>query len=204
MNLYIHIVAAAIAVCLSLPATGQQVAERAALSVVIVLDASGSMGYKMELARRVASELVNTASPLDEFAIVQASERPVVLSGFADDGQSAQARIASVQARGRSGLLDAIYLAAQVAKAGRNTRKALIVVSDGDENSSRYTSTEVKYSVREAGVRVYAVGVQETDSVAASLSSVIEYGNGRHFVMNRGSNVRDIVMAVSAALRSAP
>ena len=199
MNVHERVITAAIAICIcGMPAAGQH----AAISAAIVLDTSGSMGDKMALARRVASELVKTAGPLDELAVIQAADRPVVLSGFTAGADPAQAQIAAVQPRGRSGLLDAIYLAAQLTKAGKNARKVVIVVSDGDDNSSRYTMTEVKYAVREAGARVFVIGMHDADAVAASLSPVIEYGNGRQFTVDRSSNLLDVVMSVTAAMRS--
>jgi hypothetical protein len=66
-----------------------------------------------------------------------------------------------MQSKGRSAVLDAIYMGLQVGKAGRNVRKILLVISDGGENSSRYTETEIKNAISETGVRVYVVGVDE-------------------------------------------
>ena len=72
-----------------------------------------------------------------------------------------QNRLTFTQAKGRTALLDGVYMAMSHMKKARNPRKAIIILSDGGDNSSRYTESEVKNLVREADVQVYAIGIFE-------------------------------------------
>ena len=159
MKLHSPMIASVMTVLFCVTAVGQQPEEAPPISMGIVLDTSGSMGTKLALARQLVSELLKPASSLDEFALIQASDRPVVLSGFVTAADALQTQVASTQSRGRSALLDAIYLGLQLTKTGRNARKVLLVISDGGDNSSRYTEAEITNATREAGVRVYAIGI---------------------------------------------
>lgn len=170
------------------------------------------MGTKLALARQLVSELLKPASSLDEFALIQASDRPVILSGFVAAPDALQTQVASTQSRGRTALLDAIYLGLEYTKTGRNGRKVLLVVSDGGDNISRYTETEIQNAIRETGVRVYAIGITEAiagrgrtaEEVAgpALLLQLAEHAGGRHFDMERVSNLPQMALEISTAMRA--
>src|SRR3984893_9310646 len=161
MKLYPRVIAVVITTLFCVTAVGQPSSETPPMSIGIVLDTSGSMSFKLARARRLVSELLKLTSSLDEFALIQASDRPVVVSGYGSTADALQTRVAFLQSKGRSSVLDGIYMGLQVSKAGRNGRKVLLVISDGGENSSRYTETEIKNAIAETGVRVSVAGVDE-------------------------------------------
>jgi Ca-activated chloride channel family protein len=117
-----------------------------------------------------------------------------------------------MQSKGRSAVLDGIYTGLQVSKAGRNARKVLLVISDGGENSSRYTETEIKNAISQTGVRVYVVGVDEPiggrgrspEEVAGSalLLQIAERGGGRYFGMERTTNLPQSALELISAIRA--
>jgi Ca-activated chloride channel homolog len=179
---------------------GQQSTEATPASIAIVIDTSGSMGQKVRLARQLISQLARPAHSLDEFALIQASDRPIVLSGFASTGDALQTQLGFTQSKGRSALLDAIYLGVQIAKTGRNARKAVLVISDGGENSSRYSEIEVKNAISEARVGVYAIGVDEAAG-AGFLPQIADYARGRYFDIRSGSDATEVASNVSMAVR---
>ena len=199
----------AVALCVTAP--GQQTELAPPISVAIVLDASGSMGSKMQQVREVVAEVLKPANRLDEYAAIKATDRPVLLGGFVS-GPDVIESFTFLQAKGRSALLDGIYLGVQQMRAARNARKVLLVISDGGDNSSRYTEAEIANAAREAGVRVYTVGVYEPIAgrgrTAEELSGpdllarIAEHTGGRHFTVERGGNSPQISIEVSGALRA--
>jgi VWFA-related protein len=167
------------------------------------------MGAKMLLVRQAVAEVVRSAGPLDEYAMIKSLDRPVLLSGFAG-GAEALESIALVQAKGRSALLDAIYLGVQQMKTARNARRVVLVLSDGGDNSSRYSEAEIMGAAREAGIRVYTIGFHEPltgrgrSAVDRSgpelLARLAEHTGGRHFAVERG-NLETVAIELTGAAR---
>ncbi len=135
--------------------------EDAPLSVGIVFDTSGSMGAKLQRSRQAVTQFMKTANPQDEFFLVEFNDRPELVLTFTPDTEEIQNRLTFTQAKGRTALLDGVYMAMNQMKKAHNPRKAILIISDGGDNSSRYTETEVKNAVREADVQIYAIGIFE-------------------------------------------
>src|SRR5581483_9957979 len=135
--------------------------EDAPISIGLVFDTSGSMGPKLQKSRQAAAEFFKTANPADEFFLVQFNDRPDLAVPFTTDTDKLQSALTFTQSRGRTALLDSVYLAMHEMKKARNPRKALLIISDGGDNSSRYTETEIKSAVREADVQIFAIGIFE-------------------------------------------
>ncbi|MGH9667222.1 MAG: VWA domain-containing protein, partial [Bryobacteraceae bacterium] len=135
--------------------------EDAPLSIGLVFDTSGSMGSKLQKSRLAVAQFLRTANPDDEFFLVQFNERPQLVVPFTRDTEDIQNRLTFTQSRGRTALLDGIYLAMNTMRKAHNPRKAILIISDGGDNSSRYTESEIKNSVREADVQIYAIGIYE-------------------------------------------
>lgn len=110
---------------------GAAVGRRTPVSVSVVLDTSGSMGFRLGPARTVASEVLKPTTPLDQISLVQASDEPTVISGFERGADRSLGHLQFLRARGGSALLDAIYLGLRQATSGRNERRVLVVISDG-------------------------------------------------------------------------
>jgi VWFA-related protein len=186
--------------------------EDAPLSIGLVFDASGSMGAKMQKARQAAAQFFKLANPEDEFFLVQFSDRPELVSPFTHSTEEIQNRLAFTQSKGRTALLDGIYLSMNQMKKARNPRKAILVISDGGDNSSRYTQSEIKNLVREADVQVYAIGIfegmggrgrtAEELSGPGLMTEVAEQTGGRHFPVENLNELPDIAAKIGIELRN--
>lgn len=187
-------------------------AEEAPLSLAVVFDASGSMGYKMSKAREAVAQFFKTVNPEDEFFLVQFNNRPEMVTGFTRSLEEIQSRLTFVRSKGRTALLDAIYLALNQMKQARNNQKALLVISDGGDNSSRYTPREIKRTVRESDVQIYAIGIYEpystrgrTPEEAAGpglLTEIAEATGGRQFAVQNVNELPDIAEKIGIELRN--
>src|SRR5580700_10856934 len=136
--------------------------EDAPLSIGIVFDTSGSMGSKLERSRLSVTEFFKTANPEDEAFLVEFNERPNLSVPFTHNLEEIQNRLVFIQSKGETALLDSVYLALATMKKARNPRKALILITDGGDNRSRYTQSEVRNLIREADVQIYAIGIYES------------------------------------------
>jgi Ca-activated chloride channel family protein len=186
--------------------------EDAPLSIGLVFDASGSMGNKLSKSRQAAAQLFKTANPEDEFFLVQFNNRPELSVGFTTNTEEIQNRLTFTQAKGRTALLDGVYMAMNQMKKARNPRKAIIILSDGGDNSSRYTESEVKNLVREADVQVYAIGIfepiagrhrtAEEMGGPGLLTELAESTGGRHFPVENLNELPDVAAKIGIELRN--
>jgi len=186
--------------------------EDAPLSVGLVFDASGSMGSKLQKARLATAQFFKTANPEDEFFLVQFNDRPELTQPFTTNTEEIQNRLTFTQAKGRTALLDGVYMALNQMKKARNTRKAILILSDGGDNSSRYTESEIKNLVREADVQIYAIGIFEPISARSRtaeelsgpglLSEMAEQTGGRHFPIENLNDLPDVAGKIGMELRN--
>jgi VWFA-related protein len=184
----------------------------APISIGMVFDASGSMGNKLNKSRQAAAAFFKTANPEDEFFLIQFNDRPQLVVPFTREVEEIQNRLTFTQAKGRTALLDALYLAMQTLKKGRNPRRALLVISDGGDNSSRYTETEIRNVLKEADAQVYAIGIFEpigargrtAEELAGPglLSDLAEMTGGRHFPVDNLNDLPDIAAKIGLELRN--
>jgi VWFA-related protein len=190
----------------------QFASEDAPLSVGLVFDASGSMGAKLAKSRQAAAQFFKTANPEDEFFLVQFNDRPELVVPFTTNTEEIQNRLAFTNAKGRTALLDGVYLAMNQMKKAKNARKAVLILSDGGDNSSRYTESEIKNAVREADVQIYAVGIfepihargrtAEELSGPGLLSEMAEQTGGRHFAIENLNELPDVAAKIGIELRN--
>ncbi len=184
--------------------------EDAPMSVGIVFDTSGSMGPKLQTSRKAVAEFLKTANPEDEFFVIQFSERPELVVEFTPETEEIQNRLIFTQSKGRTALLDGIYMAMNTMKKARNPRKAILIISDGGDNSSRYTESEVKNAVREADVQIYSIGIfepmaargrtPEEMSGPALLGEITEQTGGRHFSVDNLADLPDVAAKIGIEL----
>src|SRR5258706_7465174 len=119
------------------------------------------MGTKLGSSRQAVAQFMTTANPEDEFFLIEFSNRANIAAEFTSMPQEIQNRLTFTQAKGATALLDGVYLAMNQMRKARNARKAILIISDGGDNSSRYTEREVKNAVRESDVQIYAIGIVE-------------------------------------------
>jgi Ca-activated chloride channel family protein len=138
----------------------------------------------------------------------------VVTSNFTTDKEQIQDRLRFTQPKGRSALWDAIYDAVREARKSQNPRRALLVISDGGENTSRHSEREVNDVVRQSGVPIYAVEISGTAGSSsrteeelhglARLTEIAEHSGGRHFGVESVNDIATVVAKINAEVRSAP
>ncbi|MDE3180365.1 MAG: VWA domain-containing protein [Acidobacteriota bacterium] len=186
--------------------------EDAPISVGLIFDSSGSMSDKIQKSKEAAMQFFETANPQDEFMLINFAARPNLISGFTSRFSNLQDRLLFVKAGGRTALLDAIYLGLEEMKKATTSRKALLVISDGGENHSRYTERDIKEMVKESDVEIYAIGVFEplasrgrTPEEAAGPSLLADLANttgGRMFSVENADELPDIAEKISIELRN--
>jgi Ca-activated chloride channel family protein len=153
--------------------------EDAPVSIGLLLDASGSMRNKMKKALEAAAELFKTANFDDEFFLIEFNERPKLTVPFTRDAKDLYKRLVRSKPMGRTSLLDALHLAMAQMKSAHNMRKAIVLLSDGGDNHSRHTETEIKKAVHEADVQIYAMGIFDAED---SPKLTIEERNGPYLL----------------------
>ncbi len=183
--------------------------EDAPVSIGIIFDLSGSMTSKLVRARASILQFIKTANPEDEFFVVGFNDRPELIEDFTSSVDDIQARLATVRSGHRTALLDAIYYSLIKMREARHERKALLVVSDGGDNRSRFTEGEVRAQVRESDVVLYSIGI--FDPYAATpeeragpvlLNELSEQTGGRMYRVDDISEMGDIAEKISTELRN--
>src|SRR6266481_3065053 len=129
------------------------------ISIGVIFDFSGSMSNKVGKAREAAVQFFKTANPQDEFFLVSFNERAELTSSFTNSIEDLQSRMMLTAPKGRTALLDAIYLGLSQMKGAHNGKRALLILSDGGDNHSRYNESDIKRLVREADTQLYAIGI---------------------------------------------
>jgi len=138
--------------------------EDAPVSLGIVLDLSSSMSKKIDWARQAITEFCKAANPLDEFFMVTFADRPELALDFTKQPDDIQRRLAFTNTQGRTALLDAVYLSLNQMHHAQYEKRALLIISDGGDNRSRYTESEIRSMVEEADVEIYSIGIFDSGS----------------------------------------
>jgi Ca-activated chloride channel homolog len=180
------------------------------VSIGVIFDMSGSMTDKLDKSREAAVQFFRTANPQDEFFLVNFNDRAQLISPFTDSVDDLQNRLMYTSAHGLTALFDGVYLGLSQMRGAHNTKKALLILSDGGDNHSRYSETEIRKFVREADVQIYAIGLFEPDggptpeerggpSLLADLTMMT---GGRTFAVRNVNELPDIASKISMELRN--
>jgi Ca-activated chloride channel family protein len=182
----------------------------APITIGVVLDLSGSMSSKFTRARKALTEFLRTSNPQDEFFVVGFNDRPSVIVDYTSDVDDVEARMVMLKPENRTALIDAVYLGVDHLRQAKYDRKALLIISDGGDNRSRYTQNELERVVREADVQIYSIGI--FDNYAPSpeeqlgpelLKQICESTGGRLFnVGSDTADLADIASRISDELRN--
>lgn len=183
--------------------------EDAPISIGIVFDLSGSMESKFIRARKALSEFLRTCNPKDEFFVVGFNDRPAIIVDYTSDVEDVEARMVMLHPEKRTALIDAMYLGIHKLKSARYDRKALLVISDGGDNRSRYTEGELQRAVRESEVQIYSIGIfdayaptEEEQLGPQLLKQICESTGGRLFTVYDVQDLGDIASRISEELRN--
>src|SRR5262245_38810965 len=140
------------------------------LSLALVIDDSGSMRNKRERVNSSALAFVRESNPEDETAIINFDDSAYLEQDFTGSIGDLIDALENIDARGETALYDALYLAAEkVMKEGKKDKKVVLLVSDGEDNASKYGINKVIEALRQSKVTLYAVGLLEEDDQRGGL-----------------------------------
>jgi len=183
--------------------------EDAPVSLGVIFDSSRSMSSKMDRAKDAVVEFFKTANPQDEFFMIAFSDAPEVVSDFTSSVDEIQEKLVNTAPQRMTALLDAIYMGVTKMRQAKYAKKALLIISDGGDNHSRYTENEIKAMVKEADVMVYAIGIydryfatQEERLGPALLGEVAELSGGRAFTVENPNDLADVATKIGIELRN--
>ena len=184
----------------------------APLSVGLVFDSSGSMSNKIRKSANAAAAFFKTANIGDEFFLVEFGDRPKLLTPFTSDSDELYQKIAHTKAFGRTSLIDAIHLALTQMKNARNSRKVIVILSDGGDNRSRLTRGQIKGALLESDVQLYAMGIfdagdllkhsREEQNGPRLLDELAQHTGGRVYTIDNLDDLESISSQLGTALRS--
>jgi Ca-activated chloride channel family protein len=179
------------------------------VSIGILLDTSGSMTTKIDSARDAVMEFIKDANPADEFFLITFSDTPIETVTFTSAAELIQDQLPSWTPKGQTALLDALYLGITKMHAAKYSRKALLVISDGGDNHSRYTEHELRDVIKEADVMIYAIGIYdhyfattEEQMGPVLLEDVAELTGGYSFTIDNPDDLSIAANNIGHALRN--
>jgi Ca-activated chloride channel homolog len=186
--------------------------EDAPLSVGLLVDTSGSMGAKLATSRKAVAEFLRTMNTGDEAFLLEFSDRAQLVAGFSPNTVAIEDKLVNLESQGLTAMLDAVYLGLNEMKKAKNPRKALLIISDGGDNNSTYTSAQITDLVRQADVQIYSMGVFEILSSllhsAAELngpkllSQLSQQTGGRAFAASSISDLPAVARRIGIELRN--
>jgi len=183
--------------------------EDAPVSLGVIFDSSGSMSSKIDRAKDAVIEFFKTANPQDEFFMITFSDEPDMVADFTSSVDDIQGRLVFTVPQKRTALLDAIYMGVSKMRQAKYPKKALLIISDGGDNHSRYTENEIKALVKEADVMVYAIGIydryfptEEERLGPALLGEITQLTGGRAFTVENPNDLADVATKIGTELRN--
>jgi Ca-activated chloride channel homolog len=154
-------------------------------------------------------EFFKTANPQDEFFMITFNDRPQLRADFTKSIEDIQGKLVYTVPQGSTALLDAIYMGISKMKDARNAKKALLIISDGGDNHSRYTENEIKSVVKEADVQIYSIGIfslapptPEEVSGPTLLTEISSVTGGRMFTLTNPNELADVATKIGIELRN--
>jgi VWFA-related protein len=178
------------------------------VAVGLIFDISGSMGDKLARARRAAADFFRIANPEDEYFLIEFESSPRVVIPLTTDPGEIQGALTFTKSKGSTALFDAVILGLNEVKKSKKSRKALLIVSDGGDNESRYSEGELKKIVRETDALIYAIGIfgggfstREEYLGPTTLASFAEQSGG-HAIAGNAADLPDITSKIGIELRN--
>jgi len=184
-------------------------------TVGIVFDVSGSMQNKITVAQEAAMKFLQMGKRDDEFFLIEFNDRAELSRDFTANYAELEKHIVTASAAGNTALYDAIYLGLQKVRAAHNPRKALLLITDGEDNWSSYTRSDVKEFLKESDAQLYAIGIQSGDSYyfmrpeerdpripRIALKELADMSGGRAFFATSVADLDDICTRIAIELQS--
>ena len=185
-------------------------AEDVPISLGVIFDVSGSMKDKISTARDAAVTFLKTGNPEDEYFLVEFANRPEVAEDFTTDVTRLQNRLIFTPAKGMTAMYDSVYLGLEKLKEGNNPKKALLLITDGEDNRSRYTFSNVKDFVKEQDVQIYGIGIVDDfnsqlgsgHTGRAMVEELSDLTGGRAFFPDSVYDLEDICTKIAVELKN--
>lgn len=168
------------------------------LTLGIVYDVSGSMNPLSTQSFHALKGLFDYSHPDDEYFVVSFSSQAKLIQDFTSVPENILNKAIFIKPKGSTALFDAIYLALEKVKDGRHEKKALLIISDGEENSSRYSFGELRKALRETDAQIYAIGLGQ----GGALPRLTETSGGLTFFPMEYGEVGDIYTRIALMLRN--
>jgi Ca-activated chloride channel family protein len=184
--------------------------EDAPVSLGVVFDVSGSMsGDKISKAREALAKFIDTSHSRDEYFLIGFNNRAQLLLDRTRDSDSLLEKLTFVQTKGQTALYDATYLGVERVSRGTHPKRAILLISDGQDNSSRYTFTELRRLLKESDVIIYAIGIVDghDDSQLgytgrAILEEISGVSGGKAFFPSTSAEMNDTFERIALELRT--
>lgn len=173
----------------------------APLTLGIIFDVSGSMSDLTSRSVQALRRFFDTSHQDDEYFIVAFNDRARLVQDFTSSPNDIMSRVIFVKAKGSTALYDGVYLGLEKAKQGRHRKKALLIISDGEENSSRYSGRELRDMLKESDVPVYSIGISQFYTGLGVLQSLSGWSGGMTFTPADEPQTRDIYTRIALMLR---
>jgi Ca-activated chloride channel family protein len=183
--------------------------EDAPVSLGVIFDVSGSMGKdKIAKARDALKHFIETSHSGDEYFMIGFNHRSQVLMDRTRDADALLNKLTFVQTKGQTALYDACYLGVEKVTRGAHPKRALLVISDGQDNSSRYTFSELRRVLKESDVLIYAIGITDRGDHSsfdvagqAILDELAGVSGGRAFFPDTAAEMNEIFERIAIELR---
>jgi Ca-activated chloride channel family protein len=191
--------------------------EDAPLSVGLIFDTSGSMGDKLRTSRQAAFRFLETMNSQDEVFLVEFGDKAELAAGFTSKVEQIEKTLTALQPGGLTAMLDGAEMALREMKKAKNPRKAIVIISDGGDNNSKYSAKEIQALVRQADVQIYAMGIfepslsyslnipglsKEEVSGPRLLAELAEQTGGRAFTASNPEDLPSIATRIGIELRN--
>src|SRR5216684_4324154 len=180
------------------------------VSVGVLFDVSGSMsGDKVKRAREALSHFIQTSHDRDEYFLIAFNSRAQLLMDRTRDGNAVLDKLMFVQTRNNTALYDACYLGVEKVQRGAHPKRALLLISDGQDNDSRYTFSEVRRLLKESDVVLYSIGILSGSDAGSSLGmdgqgildELSNVSGGKAFFPRTNAEMDDIFEQIALELR---
>ena len=180
------------------------------VSVGVIFDVSGSMKDKISTARDAATTFLKTLNPEDENFLITFANNPTVDSDFTTDVSRLQTKLLFTPAKGLTAMYDSVYLGLEKLREGSNPKKAILLITDGEDNHSRYTFSQVKEFVKEQDVQIYAIGIVDDwnsqlgagRTGRAMIEELAEITGGRAMFPDSVYELEDICTKIAVELKN--
>jgi Ca-activated chloride channel family protein len=181
------------------------VQQAAPISVGILFDVSGSMkaNNNINSAKNAIVRFLRSANSEDEFFLVTFNQMPKLVTGFTNESAAIQNEISFKNPGGRTAIYDAVYMGLEQMKKAKNEKKALILITDGEDNSSRYSTAEVREFAKESDVQIYGIGeAGQLGYGKGEIQNIVAMTGGRAFFPDSFNELDYYIDLIHSELRN--